>query len=113
MTTSNGGTPGTSTAQIQAIDAYYGLLPDNTAAAWNLLTPAYQQGQAGGRSSYDSFWSSFRSVEVSNERMQGDQVLADLRYTSTNGTVSTETRSFQLVREGGILKIARSSVVSG
>ncbi len=113
VTTSNGGTPGTSTGQIQAIDAYYGLLPDNTAAAWNLLTPAYQQGQAGGRSSYDSFWSSFRSVEVSNERMQGDQVLADLRYTSTNGTVSTETRSFQLVREGGILKIARSSVVSG
>ncbi|MDT4996247.1 MAG: eukaryotic-like serine/threonine-protein kinase [Pseudonocardiales bacterium] len=112
LSTSNGGTPDTSTSQIQAVAAYYGLLPDNTATAWNLLTPAYQ-GQAGGRSSYDSFWSSFRSVEVSNERMQGDQVLADLRYTSTNGTVSTETRSFQLVREGGILKIARSSVVSG
>jgi eukaryotic-like serine/threonine-protein kinase len=112
-TDSNASTPGTSTGPIQAIVAYYGLLPDNTAAAWNLLTPAYQQGQAGGRSNYDSFWSSFRSVEVSNERMQGDQVLADLRYTSTNGTVSTETRSFQLVGEGGILKIAQSSVVSG
>lgn len=113
VTNSNGGAPISSTSQIQAIVAYYGLLPDNTAAAWNLLTPAYQQGQAGGRSNYDSFWSSFRSIEVSNERMQGGQVLADLRYTSTNGTVSTETRSFQLVPEGGILKIAQSSVVSG
>jgi eukaryotic-like serine/threonine-protein kinase len=113
VTTSAGSTTNTSTSQVQAIEAYYGLLPDNTAAAWNLLTPAYQQGQAGGRSNYDSFWSSFRSVEVSNVRMQGDQVLADLRYTSNNGTVSTETRSFQLVREGGVLKIARSSVVSG
>jgi hypothetical protein len=113
VTTSAGSTTNTSTSQVQAIEAYYGLLPDNTAAAWNLLTPAYQQGQAGGRSNYDNFWSSFRSVEVSNVRMQGDQVLADLRYTSNNGTVSTETRSFQLVREGGVLKIAQSSVVSG
>jgi eukaryotic-like serine/threonine-protein kinase len=113
VTTSNASTPATPAGPIQAVVAYYGLLPDNTAAAWNLLTPAYQQGQAGGRSSYESFWSSFRSVEVSNERMQGDQVLADLRYTSTNGTVSTETRSFQLVRDGGVLKIDRSSVVRG
>jgi hypothetical protein len=98
--------------KAQAIDAYYGLLPGNTAAAWDRLTAGYQ-AQTGGRSSYDSFWSSFRSVEVSNERMQGDQVLADLRYTSTAGSVSTETRSFQLVSDGGILKIAGSTVVSG
>lgn len=108
----NGGAAGNASAQIQAVDSYYSLLPGNTAAAWDRLTPAYQ-AQTGGRSSYDSFWSSFRSVEVSNERMQGDQVLADLRYTSTSGAVSTETRSFRLVPDGGILKIAASAVVTG
>jgi serine/threonine protein kinase len=97
---------------MQAVDAYYGLLPGNTNAAWNRLTSGYQ-AQTGGRGSYDRFWNSFRSVQVSNERTQGAQVLADLRYTSTNGSVFTETRSFQLVPEGGILKIAGSSVVSG
>ncbi|MDP9092499.1 MAG: serine/threonine protein kinase [Actinomycetota bacterium] len=108
----NGGVPGTTSDQIQAVAAYYGLLPGNTTAAWNRLTSGYQ-AQTGGRGSYDSFWNSFRSVEVSNERAQGGQVLADLRYTSTSGSVSTETRSFQLVPDGGILKIAGSSVVSG
>ncbi|MDP9116160.1 MAG: serine/threonine protein kinase [Actinomycetota bacterium] len=103
------GSPGSS-EQIQAVDAYYVLLPGNTDAAWNRLTAGYQN-QTGGRSNYDSFWSTFRSIQVGNERTQGGQVLADLRYTSTNGNVSTETRSFQLVREGGILKIADSSVV--
>ena len=111
-TTKSNGPTGTPSDQIQAVDAYYGLLPHNIAAAWNRLTSGYQ-AQTGGRSSYDSFWSSFRSVEVSNARAQGGQVVASLRYTSTNGKVSTETRSFQLVREGGILKINGSSVVSG
>lgn len=106
----NGGAP-TSDA-IQAVESYYGLLPGDTATAWGRLTANYQ-AQTGGRGSYDSFWHSFRSVDVSNERMQGSQVLADLRYTSTAGVVSTETRSFQLVPDGGTLKIAGSEVVAG
>ena len=104
--------PAAGNDQIAAVTTYYGLLPGNTAAAWDRLTSGYQ-AQTGGRASYDSFWHSFRSVEVSNPRTHGGIVLADLRYVSTTGAVSTETRSFDLVREAGILKIAASSVVNG
>ncbi|MDT5019438.1 MAG: eukaryotic-like serine/threonine-protein kinase, partial [Mycobacterium sp.] len=112
QTQGNTAAAGGSSDQAAAVADYYGLLPGNTAAAWNRLTAGYQ-AQTGGRANYDSFWHSFRSVDVSHERTQGGLVLADLRYTSTTGAVSTETRSFELVREAGILKIAASSVVTG
>jgi serine/threonine protein kinase len=96
--------------QIGAVDDYYGLLPDDTADAWNRLTAGYQ-AQAGGRSNYESFWSGFRSVSIGNEQFSGGVVLADLTYTRTDGSQTSETRSFSLVDEGGILKIADSQVV--
>jgi serine/threonine protein kinase len=92
-----------------AVRDYYALLPDNTSEAWNRLTPGYQ-AQAGGRQAYDQFWSGFRSVTTSNIRTSGDTVFANLRYVANNGNVSTETRSFQLVRQDGILKISGSEV---
>jgi hypothetical protein len=92
-----------------AVRDYYALLPDNTGEAWNRLTPEYQ-AQAGGRQNYDSFWNGFRSVSTSNIRVDGGTVYANLRYVAKSGSVSTETRSFRLVRQDGILKIAASQV---
>jgi serine/threonine protein kinase len=108
----NGNGNASSSQLIQAVDDYYGLLPADTDTAWSRLTPAYQ-AKTGGRAAYDSFWNSFRSVNLSNERVSGGLVLADLRYTADDGTVSTETRSFRLVRDNGILKIADSNLAGG
>jgi hypothetical protein len=108
----NGNGNGSSSQLIQAVDDYYGLLPADTDTAWSRLTPAYQ-AKTGGRAAYDSFWNSFRSVNLSNERVSGGLVLADLRYTADDGSVSTETRSFRLVRDNGILKIADSNLAGG
>ena len=44
---------------------YYGLLPDDTDAAWDLLTASYQR-QTGGRDSYEDFWGDMDSVTVSD-----------------------------------------------
>jgi serine/threonine protein kinase len=91
-----------------AIRDYYALLPNDTDTAWSRLTPEYQ-AQTGGRQAYENFWKSFRSVSTSNLRVEGDTVFADLRYVANSGAVSTETRSFRLVRQDGVLKIAASS----
>jgi serine/threonine protein kinase len=98
--------------QIAAVRDYYNLLPDNTGEAWDRLTTGYQ-AQAGGRGNYEQFWHGFQSVTTNNERFSGGVVLAELTYTRDDGSQSSETRSFTLVRRDGILKIADSQVVSG
>jgi serine/threonine protein kinase len=98
--------------QIAAVGDYYNLLPDNTAEAWDRLTASYQ-AQAGGRGNYEQFWHGFQSVSMTNERFDNGVVLADLTYTRDDGSQASETRSFTLVREDGIVKITDSQVVNG
>ena len=82
------------------------------AEAWNRLTANYQ-AQTGGRGNYEQFWHGFKWVSTSDERFSNGVVLADLTYTRDDGSQSNETRSFTLVREDEILKIADSQVVNG
>jgi hypothetical protein len=98
-------------AQVAAVRDYYHLLPGDTADAWQRLTAGYQ-AEAGGRGGYEQFWHGFRSVAVSDEQYRDGAVFADLTYTRTDGSRTSETRSFSLVAEDGILKIADSQVVS-
>jgi len=105
-----GGGGSSPNAQMGAVRDYYGLLPDDTSDAWDRLTPGYQ-AQAGGRANYDQFWSGFQSVSVDSTQYSGGQVLAGLTYTRTDGSQTSETRSFDMVNDGGILKIADSQVV--
>lgn len=96
----------------QAVVDYYALLPDDTDAGWQLLTPAYQQ-QTGGQDSYERFWNDVDTVTVSDVRSTlPDQVQATITYVQKSGNQrSTERRSFQLVDSGGTLKINKSSVI--
>ena len=48
----------------KAIRDYYDLLPDNTDEAWTRLTEQFQNGRAGGRSTYDEYWSTIRKVSA-------------------------------------------------
>jgi len=101
------------TAELaQAVTDYYALLPDNTDAGWNLLTPSYQR-QTGGRDSYKEFWNGIDTVTVTDVRATTpDRVEATLTYVEKSGNQkSTERRSFQLVSSGDVLKIDESSVI--
>ncbi|MDN5761874.1 MAG: protein kinase [Microlunatus sp.] len=100
------------TAQLaQAVTDYYGLLPDNTDAGWDLLTASYQR-EAGGRKGYESFWNGIDTVTVTGVRATTpDRVQATLTYVEKSGDKSTERRSFRLVESGGVLKINQSSVI--
>ena len=88
------------------------MLPDGTDRAWSRLTSRYQRA-AGGRSSYDRFWGQMRRVSVSQVSGSAPKkVRATVRYTYASGRVARERRSFELVEDGGTLKIDRSSVIS-
>jgi hypothetical protein len=107
-------TGGSKSARLaQAIANYYALLPGDTAAAWNRLTPSYQSGRAGGRSSYDSFWSQISQVTTSNvSGTPPDGAEATVTYYYKDGRVIDEDTAFRLVRQDGILKIDSSTVLS-
>lgn len=108
--TAPGGTP-SSAESMSAVSSYYGLLPGNTDAAWQDLTPSYQQ-QAGGRSGYDQFWGQFSRVTATNLSSDGPgTATATITYTRSNGSTTSERRTFGLVRQGNKIKIDSSSVV--
>ena len=93
------------------MSSYYGLLPGNTDAAWQDLTPSYQQ-QAGGRSGYDQFWGQFSRVTATKLSSDGPgTATATITYTRSNGSTTSERRTFGLVRQGNKIKIDSSSVV--
>ncbi|HET9649405.1 MAG TPA: protein kinase [Microlunatus sp.] len=96
----------------QAVTDYYGFLPHDTDAGWNLLTPSYQR-QTGGRDSYEEFWKAMDTVTVTAVRATAPaRVQATLTYVEKSGNrKSTERRSFRLVRSGDGLKIDQSSVI--
>jgi hypothetical protein len=100
----------TSSELADAIRTYFALLPGNTDAAWNRLTPSFQQGHAQGRAYFDSFWGDYRSVTATD--VQGaapDQASATLTYVAKDGTRTVERDTFRLVRQDGVLKIDAES----
>ena len=96
-----------------AISRYYGLIPGNLDQAYGLMTADYQTRVAGGRQSYQRFWDGFSTVtatEVSGS--PPSTVTALITYTTKAGAVIRERTTFGLVDDGGILKIAKSTVTS-
>lgn len=64
-----------------------------------MLTPSYQAEV--GRASYNGFWRTIRSVDVSNvSPADGNSVLATLTYTSNGGSTSVERHRLDLVPSG-------------
>jgi serine/threonine protein kinase len=100
-------------ALARAVTDYYDMMPRDTDEGWSRLTAGYQQGRAGGRSSYEGFWDSVASVSTSNARGRApDRAEVTVTYVYKNGRRVTERASYRLVREGGVLKIRSSSVIS-
>ena len=92
---------------------YYGLLPSDTDAGWALLTDRYRSTTATNRETYERFWDSIRSVQVSEVSSEApSSVVATLRYAFEDGRTFEERTAYTLVRQDGRLKIDRSSVLS-
>ncbi len=103
----------TSAQLAQAITDYYGLLPGNTDTAWTRLTPRYQGTTAGGRQGYRNYWNMFSRVTVAGAKgSPPGRVEATITYVYKGGKTVDEDTSFTLVRQGGILKIDATQVIS-
>lgn len=97
-----------------AVSDYYALMPGNTDAGWARLTPNFQSGIARDREYYNSFWAGVQRVAVSDVvGTAPGTVQATISYYFTDGSVSVERTEYQLVRDGGELKIDNSTVLSG
>ena len=97
-----------------AITSYYALVPGDTDRAWPLMTADYQRNHAGGRQAYQRFWDGVDRVSVSDVKASPpSRVDATITYRRGGGRVDVERTSYRLVREGGTLKIADSTVLSG
>ncbi|MEU0530933.1 serine/threonine-protein kinase [Amycolatopsis tolypomycina] len=99
-------TVASSKTPVDALVAYYGLLPSNPAAAWNLLTANFKASRNQTYETYKNFWSRHRSVQVNNPREVGpNRVTARITYDGGNA----ENDTFTLVQEGGVWKIDSQS----
>ena len=79
---------------------YYAVAPGGTDQAWSMLGPGEQ---AQGRDSYDRFWRTIRSVDVTSARAApgSDVVDVTLVYRTTDGRTSTERKREGLVQAPG------------
>ncbi len=103
----------TATQLARAIADYYRLVPDDTDAGWSRLTASYQTTTAVSRQSYDSFWGAIQRVSTSNiSGAPPRTAVATITYYRQDGRTIRERTSFGLVRDGGILKINTSHVLS-
>ena len=88
-------------------------MPANTDAGWARLTPAFQSGIAQDREYYNSFWAGVASVEVSDATgTPPGTAEATVTYRFTDGSVSVEDTVYELVQDGGVLKINNSTVLT-
>ncbi|MGW0006259.1 serine/threonine-protein kinase [Nocardia grenadensis] len=108
-TTAETGPPSAARVE-QFVRGYYGLLPGNPSAAWSQLSPAYQ-ATTGGYAEYTRFWSTISAVSIGAVTPSGTgSAVATITYTMSNGSVQSESRSFQVVPEGGQLVITASQL---
>jgi hypothetical protein len=106
------GTP-TAAQLATAITHYYSLIPGDLDQAYGLLTADYRARVAGSRQEYGGFWDDFSKVTATEVTgSPPSTATALITYTTKAGAVIRERTTFGLVNEGGVLKIARSTVTS-
>ncbi|HEU4999272.1 MAG TPA: serine/threonine-protein kinase [Lapillicoccus sp.] len=96
-----------------AVSNYYSLVPGQLDQAWPLMTADYQTRVAGGRQAYQRFWDGFSKVTATEVvGSSPSTVTALITYTTKSGSVIRERTTFRMVPDGGVLKIAASTVTS-
>jgi eukaryotic-like serine/threonine-protein kinase len=89
------------TAMETFLTHYLATVTSDRHAAWDMLTPAYQEA-SGGFGSYSGFWAPIASAVPSNVRADpaAMTVTYDVAYERHNGARNTEHHTLQLVRDG-------------
>jgi hypothetical protein len=95
-----------------ALTDYYALMPGDLTAGWNRLTARYQRSPAGGEDGYRAFWSGVDNVAISGVSDSGTVVEATVDYDFADGRQVRERHRYNLVRDDGIWKLDRSTVLS-
>jgi hypothetical protein len=94
----NGGSAFTPSAMEQSVADYYAIMPSDTRTGFSLLGPSLR---SQGFASYDDFWDSIDSVDVSG--LQADPsshtVDATVVFVTKDGRTSTEQHQFGLVKD--------------
>ena len=91
--------------QAQAMEdfltTYLATVTSDRHAAWEMLTPAYQDA-SGGFGSYSGFWSTIASAAPSDVTADpaAMTVTYDVAYERHNGTRTSEHHTLQLVHDG-------------
>jgi len=94
----------------QAVQTYYGLLPEQLDEAYLYLGPDVQE-QAGGPSGYENFWSRFSDVGTENVQADGTTVTLTIIYTNPDGSTFTEPYVLQMgTAEDGRILILSSEI---
>ncbi|WP_460528517.1 serine/threonine-protein kinase [Flindersiella endophytica] len=90
------GSPMRADAMTARVSDYYALLPNRQQEAWNWLGPKLQ---AQGFRSYTTWWSSVRSVSVSNLRANPSSktVTGTVRFVMNSGRTSSERHTLGLI----------------
>jgi len=86
--------------KVAFLRTYYSTVPDDLDAGWSMLGP---DEKSVGRGSYDRFWGSMASVEVSDIATTAGSHTADitLTYHYKDGRVVVERQRLTLVRSAG------------
>jgi eukaryotic-like serine/threonine-protein kinase len=82
----------------QFVESYYAQMPDNTDAGWRMLDGSIK---SQGKQSYEDFWNSIDSVDVSNvTEVSSTQVEYDITYNEADGGSSDEHKVITLEPKG-------------
>jgi serine/threonine protein kinase len=102
----NSGRP-TSGELANAITNYFDVVPGDLNTGWKLLTAHFQKSRAKNWATYQEFWNSVDHVDVTSVQGQPPHTAtARLVYYYKNGQVVSQTTTFTLQRQDGVLKIA-------
>jgi eukaryotic-like serine/threonine-protein kinase len=94
--------PEPSEASMQAfVEDYLATVTSDPAAAWDRLTPEFQQA-SGGFGGYRGYWSTIASAEPSGIAADPEAMTVsyDVAYERTDGTTATDSVTLQLVEDG-------------
>ncbi|HEU0287778.1 MAG TPA: serine/threonine-protein kinase [Nocardioidaceae bacterium] len=87
------------------VEHYYSLMPNDTNTGWQMLGGDLK---SQGKRSYEDFWSTIESVEVSNvTETSPTQVVYDITYNEVDGGSSSEHKVITLESHGDSYLIAR------
>ncbi len=100
--------PATPQTAQQAIEAYFALIPNNLPAGYATLTDNFKSVRVKTFAEYQTFWSKYSAVQLSNVTPQGENIVTVTQQFMQGSTVTnTETHTYTLVQQNGKWMIDR------